>query len=218
MIYITPNTLSEFVCFGVGLIFLYKDKDPAWKLLVLYLFITCVTEVTGIYIRSRWHVSNTPVYNVFILFECSVTSYFFYHIYKPYQPRKSWLIAWLVTFLLMYFTELIAGHFSGFVSITATVMSVVFVVACLYYYYLKLNDDQFESLLFHPSFWWVSGTLFFYFGSTACNVFFDYLIKSPSISYTHSIRYIIFNILDIILYSFWSYAFICRYLQRKLYS
>jgi hypothetical protein len=31
---------------------------------------------------------------------------------------------------------------------------------------------------------------------------------------THSARYIVFSILNIILYSCWSYSFICRYFQR----
>ena len=218
MIYITVNTISEFVCLLAGLIFLSKDKDPAWRLMLAYLLLTCIVEVAGIYIRKVLHVSNIPLYTVSLLPECFVTSYFFYSLYKVYHPKIKWLIIWLSVFLIMYFTELILNHFSDFVSITASVMSVVFVLASLYYYYLKLKDEHFERLLFYAPFWWVSGTLFFYFGSTACNLFFDYLIKYPSISYEFSIRYIIFCILDVILYYFWSYAFICRYLQRKSYS
>jgi hypothetical protein len=70
-------------------------------------------------------------------------------------------------------------------------MSVVFVLASLYFYYLKLKDEHFEPLMFSAPFWWVSGTLFFYFGSTACNNFLDYLPSMKAITFSRSIRYII---------------------------
>lgn len=218
MIFITINTVCEFVCFLAALIFLSNDKEPAWKLFKAYLLLTCITEVAGIYMSHVAHISNYQLYNVFLLFECGITSYLFYHLYKPYKQKSKWLIIWYSIFIAMYVTELFTNHFKNFVSTTATIMSVVFVFASLYYYYLKLMDENFERLVFSAPFWWVSGALFFYFGSTTCNIFFEYLAKSKTITYGHSIRYFIFNLLDIILYGFWSYAFLCRYLRRKSYS
>ena len=40
----------------------------------------------------------------------------------------------------MYLTELSLNHFAAFADVTVTVMSVVFVLAALLYYYLKLRD------------------------------------------------------------------------------
>lgn len=217
MIYITINTAAEFVCFLAALIFLFKDKDLAWKLLIPYLLLTCLVEIAGIYIRRVLVMPNFAVYNVFLLFECSVTSYLFYNLYKPYGYKIKWIITWFATFLAMYMLELVLNHFGNFVTVTASVMSVVFVMASLYFYFLKLRDEHFERLIYSAPFWWVSGVLFFYFGSTTCNLFFDYLIQYEFITYNHSIRYIIFNVLDIVMYFFWSLAFICRYRQRKLY-
>jgi hypothetical protein len=64
----------------------------------------------------------------------------------------------------------------------------------------------------------VNGTLIFYFGSTAINIFFDYLVHDKISVFSYSIRYVTFAILNVLLYSCWSYAFICRFLQRKYYS
>jgi hypothetical protein len=215
MMFITINTVCELICFLAALVFLVKDKDPAWKLFIFYLLFTCITEFTGIYMNRVWHMYNYQLYNVYLLFECGVTSYTFYRLYKPYKNTGKWLIGWYAIFAVIYMVELLYVHFKGFVYITATVMSVVFVFASLYYYYVKLKDEHFEQLSISAPFWWISGALFFYFGSTACNVFFDYLAKSNALSFGQSIRYYIFNVLIIILYAFWSYAFLCRYLQRK---
>jgi hypothetical protein len=212
MIFITVNTVSEFLCFLAAVFFLYKEKVTAWRLFIPFLLLTCSVELAGIYIRQYVRIYNYPIYNVYILFECGFTSYFFFYLYKPYQYKLIWLLSWLTWFAIMYMAELFYHNFGQFVSYTATIMSVVFVLASLYFYYLKLKDERFEPLLFSAPFWWVSGTLFFYFGSTVCNIFSDYLSEHERI---RSIRYIIFNILDIIMYIFWSYAFLCRYRQRK---
>ncbi|WP_449288971.1 hypothetical protein [Mucilaginibacter lutimaris] len=215
MIFFTFNTVSEFLCLLVAVIFLYREKSLAWKLFIPFLLLTCCVEVAGIYMREVMQVRNYPIYNLYLLFECGFTSYFFFHLYKAYYYRPIWLFTWLSLFTVMYITELVTHSGKQFAGDTATVMSVVFVLACLYFYYLKLKDEHFEHLTSSAPFWWVSGTLFFYFGSTVCNTFYTYLSNYELITYSRSMRYIIFNVLDVTMYIFWSYAFICRYRQRK---
>ena len=212
---VTPNTAIEFVCFLAALIFLFKDKNAAWRLLIPYLFLTFAVETLGLYLRLIVEVNNLKVYNAFLIMECGFISYFFYNLYKPYKYAARWLWIWLVIFAAMYLAEMVHDNFTGFVSITATVMSVVFVLAALYYYYLKLTDEHYEPLLVSPAFWWVCGTLFFYFGSTVCNLFFDYM-STQTYAENKSVRYIIFIMLNITLYSCWTFSFICRYRQRTL--
>ena len=212
----TPNTAIEFVCFLAALIFLFKDKDAAWRLLIPYLFLTFAVETLGLYMRLILGVNNITVYNCFLILECLFNSYFFYSLYKHFKYSAKWLYAWLGFFAAMYLAEMMYDKYQGFVSITASVMSVVFVLAALYYYYLKLRDEHYEPLLVSPHFWWVCGTLFFYFGSTVCNLFFDYM-STQSYADNRSVRYIIFIMLNITLYSCWTFSFICRYRQRKLH-
>jgi len=212
---ITLNTASEFICFLVALIFLYRDKSATWRLFIVYLLLTFAAETTGLVIRKVFLTANLPVYNSFVVVECFFTSYFFYIIFKAYGYSIKWLYSWLAVFTVMYISELTNKHFADFVDITASIMSIVFVLSCMWFYYLKLMEVGYEPLLASAQFWWVSGALFFYFGSTACNIFFDYLKTNEVSSYNGSIRYIIFNVLNVILYSFWSFSSICRYRQRK---
>lgn len=206
------------VCLLIGVFCLAKDKTPLWRYFILYLLITCMTELSGIYIREVSKASNAPLYNLFLAVECSVISIFFYHLYRPYTNKRSILILWLCIFFAMYIREFTTLHFASFVNISASTESVVFVLASLYFYYLILRDEKYVVLNTYAPFWWVNGTLIFYFGSTATNIFFDYLVHDQISWFSQSIRYITFSILNVLLYACWSYAFICRFLQRKYSS
>lgn len=211
---VTFNTAIELICFLAALFLLPRDKDLAWKLMIPYLFLTFLVETAGLYLRKHG-ISNLELYNGFLVLECFFTSFFFFMLYRIYNVKLRWLIVWLTTFATVYVIEIIYYDFSSFTSLAATIMSVVFVLSCLYFYYLKLKDELYEPLLSSASFWWISGSLFFYFGSTVCNLFFDYLRENEPGKYNQSVRYLIFNILNIILYSFWIFSFICRYRQRR---
>ena len=217
--YITINTVAEFSCFVVSLLCLYKDKDPVWRVLILFLFFTCLVEFGGIFIRNVLMRPNYMIYNIFLVPECIVQSYFFYHLYKIYHNRKNLLIIWVILFLIVYFGELVSNHFSGYAFRTSTVVAVELILASIYYYYLVLKENQYRRLSVYAPFWWVNGTICFYFASTASNMFFNYLVvidRAPVMSY--SVRYIVFNILNVILYLSWSYSFLCRYRQRTSFS
>ncbi len=206
------------ICLLIGAFCLSQDKTPVWRFTIVYLLITCATELTGVYIRQMTHLPNAPLYNAYLLIECGFISYFFYHQYLQYTDKGKILIGWLCLFLVMYIYEGLPNHFAKFVNVTASIESVVFVLASLYFYYLILRDDKYVVLNTYAPFWWVNGTLIFYFGSTATNIFFDFLANDRISHFPASIRYITYSILNVLLYSCWSYAFICRFLQRRYYS
>lgn len=214
-VYFTVNTLTEYLCFVISLFCLYRDKDKAWKGFILFLMLTCITETAGIYIRNELHKSNLMLYNIFLVVECTVLNLFFYHLIKTNDNGKKLLVAWLVFFLIFYFYELYTLQFRAYVSTSSTIMSVEIVLASIYFYYRLLKEEKFRRLGTYAPFWWVNGTICFYFAGMACNIFFKYLVQdvtTPGV--THSARYVVFSILNVILYSCWSYSFICRYFQR----
>ena len=216
--YFTVNTVAEMICLLIGIFCLAKDKTPVWRYFIFYLLLTCITEIAGIYIRIVWHRSNTPLYNVFLLAECTAISIFFYSLYRQYVNKISWLFIWMALFVILYAAELLSHGFADFVNKTASLEAVTFVLASFYFYYLILKDEKYVVLHTYAPFWWVNGTLIFYFGSTATNIFYDYLVHDKISYFPYSIRYVTFTILNVLLYCCWSYAFICRFLQRKYYS
>jgi hypothetical protein len=212
-VYFTVNTISEFFCFLISILCLYRDKDKVWKGFILFLLLTCVVEVAGIHVGKRLHRPNFMIYNIFLVIECAVLNYFFYHLVKTTINLKKLLTGWFVSFLLFYFTELYVKHFKAYVSVSSTIMSVEMILISIYFYYLLLKEEKFRQLSKYAPFWWVNGVICFYFGGVACNIFFSYLLQQR-LGVMPSARYIVFSILNVILYACWSYSFICRYFQR----
>lgn len=214
--YITVNTVAEAVCFMVSLVCLYRDKEPAWWLFIPFLLATVLVEIGGIYIRTVMLRPNYAIYNVFLLVECLVQNYFFYYLYRKYLNTKKLLIGWLIIFVCFYFTELVQNNFAAYVPHSSTVLSVELILASVYFYYRLLREERSRQLSSYAPFWWVNGTICFYFAGIAGNLFFNYLIQDQTPGISRTVRYLVFSMLNVILYLSWSYAFICRYRQRNL--
>jgi len=213
--YFTLNTVSEFLCFLISLFCLLRDANGVWRNFIFFLFLTCLVEIAGIYIRHVLHRPNIILYNIFLAVECVVLNYFFYKLLHAGSSLRKLLIGWLLFFLLFYIGELNLKGFRAYASATSTLMSVELIFASVYFYYLLLKEEKPRALSKYAPFWWVNGTICFYFAGIACNIFFDYLlqVKNPGVALTA--RYIVFSILNVMLYSSWSYSFICRYRQGK---
>lgn len=214
MEYFTITTVSELLCLSIGTFCIRKERSPAWWIFYAFILLTCFVELTGIYMRGV-KIPNTPMYNLYLIPECLVISFCFYNLYQQYMDTRKWFVVWIAVFTICYLTENLSPGFSGFAARTVTMMSIAFVLASLYYYYLILKHPDFQHLASYAPFWWVNGTLLYYFGSTAINIFFDYFL-SENLNVHYSIRYHILKVLNMFLYACWSYSFICRYLQRKL--
>lgn len=213
--YLTINTVSEILCLITAAICLSKDNSLAWRSMVLFLLITCIIELSGIYIKrlnieDHKHLHrNEWLYNIFMIFQIYFMIYMFYHLLKQYHNNKRWIIFPGTGLLIVLYVYEVCKH--GVLEehiLTFTTMSVLFVLYGFYYFYYLHKDENYLQLKTSPAFWWVCGTLFFYFGVTACNLFFDKLMIK--ITPKHYLTYYIFNVLNVILYSCWSYSFICR--------
>jgi len=221
--YFTINTVSELICSIIALICLSKDKNKVWCSWIVFLILICITELAGInikikyikeldYLKAHPHFQmtvkpNVWIYNILLLFQASFISLLFDNLLKRYINSKPLITIGLAIFSMLYIYELIQhGPFIKH-NITTTVLAVIFIIYSFNYFYLLLEDDNYLDLKYSAEFWWVSGTLLFYFGSIASLIFFQILTKlDPHFEVTVPI----YKILNIILYSCWSYSFICR--------
>ena len=215
MNYLTINTVSEIICFLVAVVCLLKDKDSLWRSMILFLMITVVTELLGAYIKHLYkadptHVlPNSWVYNVFRLFEAGFTSLMFAGLFKKYINSKPLILSGLAVLGIIYAYETATHGIFKKHNIMATAMSVIFVIYCLYYFYLLLKDETYHHLGFSAPFWWVAGVLFFYFGDTAINITFSDLSIFKVTPEYYSISDI-YKVLNVLQYGCWSYSFICK--------
>jgi len=211
--YFTVNTTSEFICFIIALLCLIKDKNLIWRSMIIYLFITCLTEFSGKYIWLH-HENNNWVYNIFLLCESGFTSLMFINLFSKYTDSRPMVLNGLALFLVCYASETAHQGFFNYNSLTFGFQSVQFVLYGLYFYYLLLKDDAVIRFKYSPDFWWVCGVLFFYFGNTACNLFYHQL-DSIRIYGNEQLINFIFKVLNVILYGCWGYSFLCRRWSTK---
>lgn len=219
--YLTINTTTEIICFSVALTCLSKDNNGVWRSVILFLLLTLITEFTGIYIKKLYladtiHIRpNVWVYNFFIVFQVGFTSLMFSSLLNKYIKSKPIIIGGLTLLAAFYIYEVFLHGIFEKHNLTTISMSVLFVLYSLYYFYLLLRDEEYIDLKYSYAFWWVTGLLFFYFGRIAC-VIFNYKLSLIIITPKHYLTYYIYNALNIILYSCWSYSFICRKWRTKI--
>ncbi len=206
--YLTFFTAFELQCLFVAIFCLFKDMEYPWRGMCLYLFITCITELTGIYLK-RQHLANQWPYNILLVFQIALISYMFYGFLKKDDKGKLVVISGFAILTLLYVLDIAQHGFFRFNVLTYNSMSVFLVIYSLFYFYVLLKGDHYINLRYSAAFWWVCGGLFFYFGDTAVNLFRGKL-SAIIITPKHALPYYILIVLNIILYSCWSYSFICR--------
>lgn len=215
MNFTSPIVIAEIMCLIGAIIFLRNDKSIFWKLNIAYLLLALLTEAAGSYMSSK-RENNLWLFNSFVFFEISFIFIGIWHCMKNYLIPKPIIYVGLGIVYLIYFGFIAKDSIMVFNSTAVTVMSVVFSLYCLYYYYLLLNDEKFIEIKYHPEFWWITGVLFYYFGGTVCNLLSDVFDVRFGKSFT--LRYAITIALNFILYSVWTYSYLCRAKQQKLQS
>jgi hypothetical protein len=210
--YLSLNIAIEVVTCLIAFFCLYNDKRLAWRLIPFFMAFTCIVEITG-----RWlHInkkSNDWVYNVYLIAEASVITAMYRYSIKKYTQKIKFIGAGGLILILLYSYEIIVHGILSYNDDTETAMLGLFICYGLYYYYLLMDNEVYHKLYTYPPFWWVAGTLFFCFGSIVSDLYYTFLNAKAWPLFTS--RYSIFNYLNIILYGFWTYSFICRYHQRK---
>jgi len=206
--------LFEAACLVFSILFLANKKVGWWRAFIAFLLLTvCVeTAAYAIVVLSHRTKSNHWLHNLFLPVETVFTGWILYKISITYFNSKPWTLTGLAVFFFLYFYESIRSGFTEY-SILANSMASVWIIimCCLYYYYL-LKQDEYITITKHAAFWIVAGCFFFYFGTTACNLFYIYL-ESINIKQKIPIRFFIFAALNFIFYASWSYAFLCKYRQ-----
>jgi hypothetical protein len=185
------------------------------KILSIVVGIAFLTEFLAVPASHYFHFrnNNNPIYNIYILFEGCMYAYY----YKLTIPVK-WFqnsvlvflfifpLAWLITtFFVFGFT-----HWNSYMAVGES-----FFVVCFsgVYYYQLFTSENLVKLLTHPEFWIATAMILFY----TCNLpylgMLDYLLKN----YTALSKVLlnVLQVLNIIMYSLFSYAFLCQTITKR---
>lgn len=205
--YFTLGTIPEFICLGIAVISLHKDNAIAWRRNILYLILVVLIELSGIYLKTLGE-KNSWVYNILVFFEISFFSLMFQNVLSKYTNSRLIILLGLGLLLGFYCYELFSHGYDKRHHLTIIILGVVMIVYSLLYFYYLLKDEHYVNLTTSAEFWWVSAVLIYYFGVTTCNIFYPVLSKflvKPNEVFSYT-----FKVLNILLYSLWSYSFICR--------
>ena len=213
--YLTFTTAIEILCFLIALVCLRKDSDQTWNYFSVFLLITCFAELSGIYLKRNHHPHNAWVYNILMVFEAGFVNIMYLKIFKRTVKAKIIIISGIIIFVILYTFELLNHGIVEYNDLTYTVMSVILVIYALFYYYRLMSNDDYIQIGYSAEFWWVTGVLFYYFGETACDLFYDKL-QAVYVTPLHTLTYYIYKVLNILLYGCWAYSFICRRWLEKI--
>jgi len=213
--FITGNTIIETSCFIASMLCLAWDKNIIWRVFPIYLLAMCFTELYGIFLRKSHHNNQWP-YNFLILFDAIFINLVFAKLFKYHFKSSRLALVGFAALLIVYLLE-VQNHGFALIfntrndllnNITNNVMSVIFTLYALIYFYMLLKDERYINLKYSADFWWVAGVLFFYFGSVIIKLF-------RGLSHSE-LPYQIITVLIWIIYSCWIYSFICRRWLTKI--
>jgi hypothetical protein len=222
--YFTVNTIAELLCFIAAVTFLPRQNVKSKNIIVIFLFVTVFTEMCGIHIKKVNHAPNAWVYNLLLIAQAAFFLTVFWQLLSGSKKRNLLIISGAVIVALTYSYEAIKNTFFEqtpidrflYYNTTYTTLSVIIIVYCLCFLYLLMDAEEYVTLGHMPAFWWVAGTLFFFFGSTAVNLFY-FIIANMEVRHQQKLTTYIYYVLNVVLYSSWAYSFICkRWLHPQL--
>jgi hypothetical protein len=192
----------------------FRRLSRSLKLLTVLLGLTCLVECFAVLLFRKLHLkTNVPIYNCFMLVE-----FIFYGMYFKWITESKWLRNTIVI-LLIFFS--IFWIFSTFYIFTIqqwnsyfSVAESIFVVCLAAKYYQQLLTSKIlVSLKSHPEFWIATGMILFYSCDFPYLGMLNYLVKN-FYHLSQKLLYVL-DLLNIIMYTLFSYAFLCRIPIRK---
>ncbi len=205
--------LFILISFLASLFLSTKSNQP----LYLYLFplnlaFVLILEILAVKLAYQGK-PNARLYNIL----SSVQIVFYLWVFSQVIARASVkrylkVVAGLYPFMVI-FNKLLIQKGDAYHSLTVALGSLFIVLAAVYYFYELFQSEKSIHLVEEPSFWIASGLLFFYSCSFPLFALINYFY-SPSNRIIFNLIYLS-SVLNILLYSSFTIAFLCRIKIRK---
>jgi len=202
--------------FIISLFIVFKKETELYlKFFSPFLLIAAIVELVGFEL-GRHKISNAKMYNIFSAFEF-VFYFWVVGLIIKNEKIKQVLKSFLFIYPLIFFLEYVFSSVStGFYSVTYSIGSFFIIIFCVYYFFELFQLPHSIKLVNEPSFWICSGLLFFYTCTFPLFGMANYLKLLPRILMMN--LWVIVYVLNILLYSSFAIAFLCRLKVRKYSS
>ncbi|HTJ12996.1 MAG TPA: hypothetical protein VL547_13255 [Dinghuibacter sp.] len=202
------------ICF-LSSLWSYRRGNPwRWRLFSALMGITLVVETCCTLLIHPLHIRNTmPAYNFFSLVETECYAAYFYGLLSRGWPRKvSMTFLWLYPLAWGYTTFGVFG-LNNWNSYGLTMESVFCLLMSGRYLYEVFTAEELTTLEDNTDFWIAAGMLLYF----ACQFplmgmlnFLNLHLQELAKKYMN-----IYAVLNILLYTIYTYAFLCRIITRK---
>jgi len=184
------NALLEFlnnailvfyaIVFGIAIIKYSQYKNTPLKILPIVLFLTLVTEVSGIIIRDFYESPNAVLYNIYYFFYFSLLFYLFMKAIEEARFKKYIRLGigiyWVFYVGDWFFTDFINSGF--LVSYFAGAGILIF---CIILYYISILQSSLVLVIKNDLLFWISVGLFlFYIGYIPIKIIRTWFYKPDS--------------------------------------
>ncbi|MBO9199232.1 MULTISPECIES: hypothetical protein [Niastella] len=207
------SLIIEIICFLASLALFWQASVPKYlKAFPFFLLITLGVEFANKLFVKTDH-SAALLYNTFTTFEII----FYLYIIRCciYNLRIKTIILWImVIYPVLVIINSAFFQVKTFHTSTYSFGCLLVVGACIYYFLELFQSTYSVNLAREPAFWVCSGLLFFYTCTFPLMGLWNHLHGLPSIILRN--LFAVLQILNVLLYSLFSIAFLCRIRFRKV--
>ncbi len=203
------GTITEWVCLFASILLIKTTKPKFWRLFIPYVAAVVFIETYCYFLirTSPGQVNTHWIYNIFLFV------YLSFHLFilaKIIQLKFINNLVKIVFIVLIgcYFWEWYTKGLLNFFAKTNVLFGTAIIILSIVYYYSLFYQHQIQKIFDEPAFWFVTGCLIFYAGSTAVNLNIERLIE---LSYAKQFpfRRVLISSLNVIMYSCWIKSFLC---------
>lgn len=210
LLYITLSSI--ILAFAISLICFRLNYPVHLKFLSVFLGLTVLSELVALYlVESR--MGNIALYNTVMGLEFCAYAYFFKLILKSRRQQR--MITWFLCIFPAFWFGVTFGVFGidSWNSYLAVASSLFIIYWAIMYYYELFQATTLVKLSTCAEFWIATALIIYYAGNLPYTGMMNYLFTHfPGLAM--KLRALL-QILNILLYSIISYAYLCRIPIRK---
>jgi hypothetical protein len=193
-------------------VYIQKDNAIYFKVFPVFLLVTFLVEMIARQIGLTGG-SNLWLYNIWSALEFGFYLYFFSAIYRNQSAKRTALYAMLGYLLVAFVNIFLIQGLKRFHTYTFMLGCVLVIAFGASYFFQLIRVPQAGKLSRNPAFWITAGLMIYYCCDLPVFGAMNYM-TNLSRSTTNKLL-VVYNFMNIILYSFFTVAFLCRMNLRK---
>ncbi|PKV63121.1 hypothetical protein [Pontibacter ramchanderi] len=164
--------LSPLLPFGVGLWLIRNQKDPKFRLMLLYIILGVIAQAAQI-ITAKLGMNNLWMNHVYTLIGFSVLAGIFYYSFDKIMLKRTIIFGIVLLCVLNYYDAFITDGLTKMNSVSQVAASVMLIILAITYFYKVANNAKIIYLDRDPMFLLSCAILIYYAGTSMSYAIFN---------------------------------------------